>query len=167
MVKTILRVGEGWESPESGDPVTVHYVGTLLDGTKFDSSRDRDKTFDFPLGTGEQQQQQQNRSSSSGGSSTGKQAGAGSLSERAWFEGMINLCWQQIQPVGKPHCQQNRTDPNTFAVDNSSTHQVLAPLYRSCPPLQPPPPSRQSDQGLGCWCRQYEEGRAGQADLQA
>jgi len=59
VVKTILRVGEGWESPESGDHVTVHYVGTLLDGTKFDSSRDRDKTFDFPLGTGKHQQQPQ------------------------------------------------------------------------------------------------------------
>uniref|UniRef100_A0A383W6I9 peptidylprolyl isomerase n=1 Tax=Tetradesmus obliquus TaxID=3088 RepID=A0A383W6I9_TETOB len=50
--KTILRKGEGWESPEVGDEVTVHYVGTLLDGTKFDSSRDRGDYFSFQLGKG-------------------------------------------------------------------------------------------------------------------
>ncbi|KAF6263773.1 hypothetical protein COO60DRAFT_342981 [Scenedesmus sp. NREL 46B-D3] len=50
--KTILRKGEGWEVPEVGDEVTVHYVGTLLDGTKFDSSRDRGDYFSFQLGKG-------------------------------------------------------------------------------------------------------------------
>lgn len=43
--------GEGNEA-RTGDTVRVHYTGWLTDGSKFDSSVDRDEPFDFPLGRG-------------------------------------------------------------------------------------------------------------------
>ncbi|MDO8265221.1 MAG: FKBP-type peptidyl-prolyl cis-trans isomerase [Candidatus Parcubacteria bacterium] len=48
----ILKQGEG-EEAKSGDKVSVHYVGTLEDGTKFDSSVDRGTPFTFTLGIGQ------------------------------------------------------------------------------------------------------------------
>jgi FKBP-type peptidyl-prolyl cis-trans isomerase FkpA len=46
-----LSVGEGAEAV-AGKHVTVHYTGWLSNGTKFDSSLDRNDPFDFPLGRG-------------------------------------------------------------------------------------------------------------------
>jgi len=46
-----LQVGTGAEA-KAGKSVSVHYTGTLTNGKKFDSSRDRHETFDFQLGAG-------------------------------------------------------------------------------------------------------------------
>ena len=47
-----LRAGDGAEA-RPGQQVSVHYVGTLVDGKKFDSSRDRGQPFTFKLGAGQ------------------------------------------------------------------------------------------------------------------
>jgi len=46
-----LTLGEG-NIAEAGNQVSVHYTGWLTDGTKFDSSVDRDQPFQFGLGQG-------------------------------------------------------------------------------------------------------------------
>ena len=46
------KKGKG-ATPKAGNRVEVHYVGTLLDGSKFDSSHDHGRPFVFPVGRGQ------------------------------------------------------------------------------------------------------------------
>jgi peptidylprolyl isomerase len=47
----VMAAGEG-PTPTAGDLIGAHYTGWLLDGTKFDSSRDRGQPLQFPIGQG-------------------------------------------------------------------------------------------------------------------
>ena len=48
----IIKEGSDDKKPKRGALVSAHYTGKLLDGTKFDSSYDRNKPFQFPVGQG-------------------------------------------------------------------------------------------------------------------
>ncbi|ORX54494.1 FK506-binding protein 1 [Hesseltinella vesiculosa] len=48
-----ITPGDGKNFPKSGDTVSIHYTGTLQDGSKFDSSRDRGQPFQCRIGQGQ------------------------------------------------------------------------------------------------------------------
>jgi cyclophilin family peptidyl-prolyl cis-trans isomerase len=52
LMYVVLKEGSGEKTPSRGTTISTHYTGTLLDGTKFDSSVDRGKPFQFPVGIG-------------------------------------------------------------------------------------------------------------------
>ena len=51
LIKEDIVVGTGAEA-QSGKVLSMHYTGTLTSGAKFDSSLDRGRPFEFPLGQG-------------------------------------------------------------------------------------------------------------------
>ncbi len=51
LIFLVTHKGTGAQA-KAGDTVSVHYTGTLTDGTKFDSSRDRGEPIEFALGQG-------------------------------------------------------------------------------------------------------------------
>ena len=51
VTRTVLKEGSG-RTPKSGEVVVAHYVGTLEDGSVFDSSRERNKELTFMIGIG-------------------------------------------------------------------------------------------------------------------
>lgn len=50
--RDLIQEGDKTNFPQDKDEITVHYEGFLLDGTKFDSSVEKEKPFTFRIGLG-------------------------------------------------------------------------------------------------------------------
>ncbi len=61
LFKKIISEGKGEALPGKGNEVSVHYTGTLLDGTVFDSSVQRNELFKFKLGEGKVRETERER----------------------------------------------------------------------------------------------------------
>ncbi|HOY56324.1 MAG TPA: FKBP-type peptidyl-prolyl cis-trans isomerase [bacterium] len=53
LMAQVISPGNGAQKVQPGDTITVHYVGTLTNGTKFDSSVDRGQPFQVVIGVGQ------------------------------------------------------------------------------------------------------------------